>query len=118
MGKGGNHRSTGDAYEERAAEYLKEKGYEILVRNFHSRYGELDIIAREGNMLVFAEVKYRSRAEYGYPQEMVTAKKQRSLLLTAKWYLTKQGYPEDTPCRFDVIAILGQEITHIINAFS
>ncbi len=111
-------RSVGTAYEEKAAEYLQSRGYFILCRNFRCRQGEIDLIAREGGYLVFIEVKYRKSAGNGRPEEAVTLEKQRVISRTADYYRLRQGYGEETCCRFDVVAILGEEITLYKNAFS
>ena len=110
-------RAVGFEKEAAAAKYLKERGYEILVRNFCGRNGEIDIIAKEGGTLVFAEVKYRKSSDYGMPQEAVDRRKIGRIVRTARYYLLKEGLPEDTPCRFDVVMILGGEISVIQNAF-
>ncbi len=113
-----NRRRTGAAYEEKAAEYLTALGYEILERNFRCRQGEIDLIAREGETLVFLEVKYRRTAVYGKPEEAVDALKQRTICRVADFYRMRRRIPEDRPCRFDVVAVLGEEITLYRNAFS
>lgn len=111
-------RKTGGDYEQIAACFLEEQGYRILGRNIYCRYGELDIVALDGAAIVFVEVKYRKSAAYGMPEEAVTLKKQRAIAVSAKWYLLKNGYGEDVPCRFDVVAILDGSIRHIKNAFT
>ncbi|MCI6499660.1 YraN family protein [Lachnospiraceae bacterium HCP1S3_C3] len=112
-----NKRATGTAYEKKAAEYLKENGYDIIECNFRCRYGEIDIIAKDEKTLVFAEVKYRSSLRYGMPYEAVNRGKQRKIMLTAEYYRMKNNVSANTNCRFDVISILGNEIEHIKNAF-
>ena len=112
-----NNRSVGTIKEDLAADYLKKDGHEILGKNFRCKYGEIDLISKEGNYYVFTEVKYRKNAADGYPQEAVTKKKQRTIALVANYYIMKNHLTADTPVRFDVIAILGDEIAHIKNAF-
>jgi len=85
--------------------------------NFHSRMGELDIIARDGEYLVFFEVKYRRNTNCGDPLEAVDYRKQHRICKTAMYYCMKKGYGDSTPCRFDVIALERNQITHIENAF-
>lgn len=111
-------RSVGTAYEEKTAEYLQSRGYFILCRNFRCRQGEIDLIARQGGYLVFIEVKYRKTGGSGRPEEAVTLGKQRAICRTADYYRLCQGLGEETPCRFDVVAILGEEIILYQNAFS
>ena len=112
-----NRRQTGTAYERRAGEYLKEQGYELIGYNFRCRQGEIDIIARDGRYLVFVEVKYRADNAAGNPLEAVTAAKQRTISKVASYYCLTHGYGTYTPCRFDVAAVLGEQIKVIQNAF-
>ena len=74
-------------------------------------------MAREDDTLVFVEVKYRKDTAMGYPEEAVGAGKQRQIRRMAAHYLYRKGLPEDVPCRFDVVAILGEEIRLIRDAF-
>lgn len=113
----GNQRQTGSRYEQKAADYLTGQGFQIRARNFYSRFGEIDLIAQDGAYLVFIEVKYRKNGACGTPVEAVTAAKQRRICRTALYYCMKNGYGDRTPCRFDVVAIEGEKICHIQNAF-
>lgn len=108
-----NKRKVGFEGESKAIEYLKEKGYIVLETNFYSRYGEIDIIAKDKESIVFIEVKYRKNNEYGMGMESISLKKVKALSKTAKFYLKS----EDIDCRFDVISIDNNNISHIINAF-
>lgn len=113
-----NTRKTGQKYEGIAQRYLKEQGYEILCKNYRCPYGEIDIIARQGEYLVFVEVKYRRSNGYGTFGEAVDRRKQRRISRAALSFYGVNGYEEEVPCRFDVIGISGrEEITHIENAF-
>ena len=112
-----NRRHVGAAYEEIAAAYLTAQGYVVRERNFRARSGEIDIIAQEENVLCFIEVKYRADLKDGGPLAAVDHKKQRTISRTALYYLLKNGYPTDTPCRFDVVGILDDQITLIRDAF-
>lgn len=112
-----NKRTVGTAYEQYAAEFLEAQGMKILARNYRIRTGEIDLIARDGTYLVFVEVKYRAGAGMGSPLEAVTTRKQQTILNTARHYLLRHGYSEDTPCRFDVIGIEHETVTHIRDAF-
>lgn len=113
-----NRRRVGTTYEELAAKYLERRGYQILERNYRCRLGEIDLIAREGNTLVFLEVKYRKTGAYGSPAEAVTFAKQRTICRVADYYRITHGISERQPCRFDVVAILGGQIEVIRNAFA
>lgn len=97
------NRMVGAKGEDYAAHYLHSKGYEIVVRNFHTRYGEIDIIARKKNELVFVEVKTRTKKAFGAPEESISFIKARRLRRTiAKFLLDKPVY---VAWRIDVIAI-------------
>lgn len=112
-----NKRQIGSKYEAMAASYMQERGMKILRRNYYCRQGEIDLIAREEPYLLFVEVKYRKNLQSGYPAEAVTPLKQRRIIQAARYYLYEQHLPEDTPVRFDVVAILGDSIQYIRNAF-
>ncbi|MDR3293194.1 MAG: YraN family protein [Clostridiales bacterium] len=111
-----NTKPEGIKGESSAEQYLIDKGYKILTKNFVSYVGEIDIVARDGKYIVFVEVKSRTSLKYGRPAEAVTSDKIRKIRRTAEFYLTKNHlYGSDV--RFDVVEILGGEITHIVNAF-
>lgn len=110
-------KKIGSCYEQIAADFLQDRGYEILERNFRCPAGEIDIIAREGEYLCFLEVKFRSEKDWGTPQEAVNGRKQRRISRTALHYLMKNGLSDTTPCRFDVVGILPEKTTLIKNAF-
>ena len=112
-----NKRQTGIKYEQAAGFFLEQMGYEILEYNYRCRFGEIDIIAKDGVCLVFCEVKYRSGRGKGSPLEAVDYRKQQTIFRCASHYLAGQGFG-DIPCRFDVIGIEGTAITHIENAFT
>lgn len=115
-------KSIGSAGEDRAAAFLKRRGYKIIERNYHSRYGEIDIIASNGEYIVFAEVKQRKNADFGEAREFVTPSKQRKVRVTAEIWLS-DNETELQP-RFDIIEIYGPEglfggytINHLEDAF-
>lgn len=102
--------------EARAELFLREKGYLILERNFRCRFGEIDLIAEDRETLVFIEVKYRRNGMMGLPEEAVTLHKQQKICQCALFYLA--SHPSSgRSIRFDVIAILGEKITHFEHAF-
>lgn len=111
-----NNRNVGSTYERIAGEYLKLQGYEILAYNFRCRYGEVDIVAKDGEYLVFCEVKYRKNIRKGSLLEAVTPEKQKKISKAALYYVTTR-HQEMLPCRFDVVGILGNEIEIVKNAF-
>ena len=96
--------AQGTAAEDLALHYLEARGLTLVTRNFRCRTGELDLIMRDGEQLVFVEVRSRRHARYGTPAESVTRTKQQRLLRAAALYLQRQRL--DPPCRFDVVAIL------------
>ncbi|SHO46052.1 YraN family protein [Anaerocolumna xylanovorans] len=112
-----NKRAVGSEKEQMAAAYLTAAGYRILAANFFTRSGEVDLIAREEEALVFIEVKYRKDLQSGSPLEAIDSKKIRNICKAARYYMYINHIPEDTPCRFDVIGIVGEEVTLIRNAF-
>lgn len=112
-----NKRQMGNYYEQLAADYLKQNGAEILERNYQTRNGEIDLIVRDGRYLAFVEVKFRTTAVKGEPAEAVSLRKQQRIQKAARYYLYMHRYGEDTPCRFDVVGILGNEIQWMKNAF-
>jgi putative endonuclease len=113
------NRWLGDRGEREAARFLRQAGLRVLTRGYRTKEGEIDLIAREGDVLVFVEVKSRKQ---GTPAEAVTLEKQRRLTLAALHFLKLHGLLEQRS-RFDVIAIVWPEgprpdsIEHIRNAF-
>ena len=113
-----NKRKTGSIYEDMAAAYLGSHGISIISRNFRSRYGEIDIVARQGKDLIFVEVKYRSGSGAGNPLESITPHKVKQIRNAALSYMRFMNYnPETMNIRFDCIGILGTEVNHVENAF-
>jgi len=109
----------GQAAESQACDYLRERGLSLLERNFRCKLGELDLIMQDGETLVFVEVKYRSRTDYGQGSEAVDRGKQTRLVRAAQVYL--QQHPEliHAPMRFDVVSIDGPrpQVQWLTNAF-
>lgn len=95
---------TGGLGEELACQYLKKLGYKILERNFRIRGGEIDIVAKDKDYLVFVEVKTRYSHEYGLPVESITPWKIKSLLKTAQFYLFRKNW-KDGPYRLDFVSV-------------
>ena len=117
-----NTKEIGNFGEDKACEFLEKQGIGVLKRNFHARCGEVDIIAKDGETIVFAEVKTRLSKEYGTPSEFVDFRKQEKIMKTALYYLGN----DDTDMRFDVIEVMYKtagdvmmvtEINHIKSAF-
>ncbi|MDO4322425.1 MAG: YraN family protein [Lachnospiraceae bacterium] len=112
-----NTRAIGAAYERKAAEYLQKNGYQILERNYRCRAGEIDLVARQGEYLVFAEVKYRRGPGRGSGLEAVDWRKQRRILRAASWYIREKRISPEHPCRFDVVSFRGDAVTLVQDAF-
>lgn len=90
--------------EQLACAELERRGYVVLDRRYRTNAGELDIIARDGDYLVFVEVKARRDSSFGNPEDAVTMPKQQKMVLMAMDYLARSGLA-DVPCRFDVVAV-------------
>jgi len=98
-------RLRGEAAEELAARFLAAQGLAILARNYRTRLGEVDIVAREGAVLVFLEVRLRSWAAWGGAAASVDARKQRRIVAAARHFLSRLR--AEPPCRFDVLTLDG-----------
>ena len=94
----------GNQGEEMAAQYLLAEGLEVLERNFRTRYGEVDLVARDGPAIVFVEVRTRRSATFGTPEESVTVRKRQKVVLAAQQYLQDHGL-DQAEWRVDVVAI-------------
>ena len=102
------HQATlGKLGEDAACRELRRRGYVILARGYRTRHGELDIVAREGDVLVFVEVKTRSREAFGGPLDAVTARKRMKLGRMALEYLSRSRLSK-IACRFDVVGVAGR----------
>ncbi len=102
--------------EDLACRYLKRNGYKILERNFRFNKNEIDIVAQDGNYLVFVEVKSRSSVAFGLPREAVTKQKQQFIVECATYYLTKNKLM-GKPVRFDVVEICGKDVNLLKDAY-
>jgi putative endonuclease len=109
--------SVGKIGEELACRYLQDNGYLILSRNYRSRFGEIDIIAKKGNCIAFIEVKYRKNNRFGEGYEAVSHQKMEKIRKTAQFFILSFK-DKDIIYRFDVISIDGDRIRHIENAFA
>ena len=117
-----NKRSIGNIGEDIAVKWLvKNKNYNILDRNYSTGYGEIDIIAEDGKALVFIEVKFRNRTDFGYPYEAVNENKQRRICKAALRYVQEKYNNDDINMRFDVAEIINKDGVYYIryteNAF-
>jgi len=108
--------SLGKIGEDLACEELRRRGYAILARRYRTRHGEIDIVARDGETIIFVEVKAKDTAEFGSAAEAVDARKQRRIASMAVDYLARNRLTK-RPCRFDVVAIDGAVLTYYKGAF-
>ncbi len=109
-------KSKGKAAEDKAASFLKSLGYQVIERNFRAKFGEIDIIAKDGNTLVFVEVRSKSYSSFGTPEETISKSKAKKIIKTAQLYIQIKN-PSFEDVRFDIISILHNNISHIKNAF-
>ena len=113
-----NKKEIGHKYEDKAADYLEEKGFIVLERNFRCRQGEIDLIGLHENCLVFVEVKYRKNVSAGAPEEAVGQAKQSKICMVSDYYRMTHPQNGGRQIRYDVIAICEDRITWYRNAFS
>lgn len=110
-----SNKTVGRQGEDAACSYLKKKGFKILERNYKCLFGEIDIIAEYGGVIVITEVKCRSSAKFGAGFEAVSRTKRQKIIKTTEFYIKEKNI--DSSVRFDVISIDSGVITHIENAF-
>lgn len=106
----------GASGEKLAVKYLKKQKYKILEVNYKTHFGEIDVIAQDGQAIVFIEVKTRTSSDYGEPSEAVDYKKRQKYKIVAEEYLMRTG-KTDCECRFDAVEVKNKEINHIKDAF-
>ncbi|MCD8129963.1 MAG: YraN family protein [Lachnospiraceae bacterium] len=112
-----NSREKGTYYETLACEYLTDRGFVVLERNFRCPAGEIDVIGRDGPWLVFVEVKARKSPVSGSGAEAVTHAKQKKICRAADYYRTKHGIGDFSPIRYDCVSIDGEQTTWYKAAF-
>ncbi|MBJ6415389.1 YraN family protein [Enterobacter hormaechei] len=111
-------KQTGDAWELKARRWLEGKGLRFVAANVRGRGGEIDLIMKDGQTIVFVEVRYRQSSRFGGAAASVTLAKQQKLLQTAHLWLARHNGSFDTvDCRFDVVAFTGNAIDWLKNAF-
>ena len=112
-----NKRKTGSRYEEQAAAFLEKQGLLVIEKNFRCKSGEIDLIARDNEYLVFIEVKYRKGNWSGRALEAVNFAKQKTICKVARYFLAVEYHNVDIPCRFDVVGIDDKKVYWVKNAF-
>ena len=100
-----SNRERGQDGEEACCRYLQQQGLKLLARNYHSRRGELDLVMKDDNTVVFVEVRYRKSSAYGSALESITTRKQEKLRITAEQFLQQETKLKNG--RFDVVAMTG-----------
>lgn len=113
-----NTRQLGSDIETLVCDYLTKKNYIILERNFRCRFGEIDIIAKDGDYITFIEVKYRKNAALGYPIEAVDFRKQQKIIKTSMFYISQNRICINSNYRYDIVSVIGNKISILKNAFS
>ncbi|MCQ2506515.1 MAG: YraN family protein [Lachnospiraceae bacterium] len=116
--KSENKRTVGKEYEDISTKYLQDNGLVIIERNFYTKFGEIDIIARDNKTIVFVEVKYRKQECNYQALEAVTPIKMKRITKSAYAYIMFKKLPMNGFYRFDCIGITGKEIIWIKNAFN
>jgi putative endonuclease len=96
---------SGKAAEREARNFLENQGLKFLQSNFHCRFGEVDLIFKDKEILVFVEVRYRKRNDFGSSLETINRSKQQKIIKAAEYYLFKKQLTESVNCRFDVIGM-------------
>lgn len=121
FGRGQTTKQIGDRAERCAETHLRQQGLNTVTKNFHCKGGEVDLIMRHGDRLVFVEVRYRRRTEFGDGSDSVDYRKQQKVITAARSYLQKHQLTEHQACRFDVVSLHGDldhpSIDWIENAF-
>ncbi|WP_426723866.1 YraN family protein [Enterobacter cloacae complex sp. 302F9] len=113
-----SRKQTGDAWELKARRWLEGKGLRFVAANVRGRGGEIDLIMKDGQTIVFVEVRFRQSSRFGGAAASVTLAKQQKLLQTAHLWLARHNGSFDTvDCRFDVVAFTGNAIDWLKNAF-
>ncbi|MFZ2025075.1 MAG: YraN family protein [Microgenomates group bacterium] len=118
-----NNRKLGKLGESLAANYLQKRGFTIIERNFRVRYGEIDLVAKDADTLVFVEVKTRMSTQFGLPEEAITPKKLHEIIKTLEMYALRH-HVQQMQLRIDAVAIqmnadyTVRDIRHIENIFS
>jgi putative endonuclease len=101
--------------EDKALEFLTQKGYELLARNYRFGKGEIDLVVVKENTLVFVEVRSLQSADFGFPEQSISEKKKQLLQKTAENFIFEKNWQKNI--RFDIIALLGKQIEHFEDAF-
>ncbi len=109
---------VGHLAEQRACEFLQARGLKLVVQNFRTAYGEIDLIMRDEDEIVFVEVRSRANDDYGTAIESINRNKQQKILKTSLFFLQQRNWLNKVNCRFDVIGVSHDEVEWIQDAFT
>jgi putative endonuclease len=109
-------KAIGTIAEEAAKDFLCRNQLNFIEKNYHCRQGEIDLIMKEGKLLVFIEVRYRKSKQYGTGIDSITKEKQRRIITAARHYLHRHNLTETVSCRFDIIGVEPAQKNHKNNA--
>lgn len=110
-----NTRQQGSDWENAAESFLRSRGLKTIRKNYHGRFGEIDLVMLDGGTLVFVEVRYRASAQFGTGAASVTAVKQRRIITAARRFIQCERQHAYRPCRFDVISIGNEDGRTVMN---
>lgn len=108
-------RQQGSDWENAAESFLRSRGLKTVRKNYHGRFGEIDLVMLDGGTLVFVEVRYRANAQYGSGAASVTPVKQQRIVAAAKRFLQCERHHAYRPCRFDVVSIGREDGRDVMN---
>lgn len=111
-------KESGNLAEKKACDFLQKQGLQLITQNFRCRLGEVDLIMRDQEHIVFVEVRSRSRIDYGTPIESVTVRKQTKILKTSIYFLQQRNWLNKVNFRFDIIGVNNNQFEWIKNAFT
>lgn len=113
-----HRKKLGDLAEQRACEFLQAQGLELMTQNYRAACGEIDLIMRAGDEIVFVEVRSRAKKDYGTPIESINKNKQIKMIKTSLIFLQQRNWLDKVSCRFDVIGISHDHLEWIQDAFT
>jgi putative endonuclease len=109
---------VGNLAEQRACQFLQAQGLKLITQNFRTIHGEIDLIMREGDEIVFIEVRSRAKNDYGTPIESINKNKQKKVIKTSLIFLQQRNWLDKVNCRFDVIGVNQDHLEWIQDAFT
>lgn len=113
-----NPSHPGEIAEKNACAFLKKHGLQLVTQNYRGRFGEIDLIMKDKDDIVFVEVRYRHGSDFGSAAETIDHKKRKKIMKTAMQFLQQQNLFDKIGCRFDIVGIDQQQISWIKDAFN